>query len=476
VPVPRPTRQQLEALSKEELVDALLDLWDRFDALEAKVTVLQAELRERHSSKAPFSKGTRKLQRKKPGRKQGQGPFSKRESPQLREDDQVSDIDVPLDIAHRVCPDCKVPLETSDEECTTVDVPPQPVRQIERFKVEVGRCPVCGKVLRGRHAKLGAHQHGVAAHQIGLRVKAQALILHYLHGLPLRRVPAVLEQTTGIRITQSAVTQWALSLTAQGTHLHASYEALRTELRESPVVHTDDTGWRTDGQGSFMMGFFTRTVMFFQVRFQHRAQEVIEVLGEGFAHVLCTDRGSNYGSKRFDDVKFQKCLCHLLRNIDARLKGKVGRGRCFGQQLKELLKEGIALWSKQAEGKMELDQYLSQGQQLDVKIREHLRERSVKDADTQCLIDGIGKAYRLGQVTLFLKNPEVSPTNNLAERGLRPAVMARKVSQCSKNEDGARAYSTLKTLLCTLGLRTKDVTGAFCDMLSGKSMPKAASG
>jgi hypothetical protein len=52
------------ALSNEQLVDIIFMLWDRVDALEAKVAALELKLREKHCSKAPFSTGTRKPHRK----------------------------------------------------------------------------------------------------------------------------------------------------------------------------------------------------------------------------------------------------------------------------------------------------------------------------------------------------------------------------------------------------------------------------
>ncbi len=54
---------------------------------------------------------------------------------------------------------------------------------------------------------------------------------------------------------------------------------------------------------------------------------------------------------------------------------------------------------------------------------------------------------------MFLEDPEVEPTNNIAERMLRPAIVARKVSQCSKTERGANAYAAFKSVLSTLSLR-----------------------
>jgi hypothetical protein len=65
--------------------------------------------------------------------------------------------------------------------------------------------------------------------------------LHYGHGVPVRRLPAILREMTGIAITQSAITQDALKQ-VEGP-VGAAYQELRRQVRHSPVTYTDDTGW-----------------------------------------------------------------------------------------------------------------------------------------------------------------------------------------------------------------------------------------
>jgi len=75
------------------------------------------------------------------------------------------------------------------------------------------------------------------------------------------------------------------------------------------------------------------------------------------------------------------------------------------------------------------------------------------DSDHQRLLDGIGRQHDCGRVLLFLERPEIEPTNNRAEPGLRGAVIARIVSHCSKNERGAAIYEAMKSVTATLALR-----------------------
>jgi transposase len=437
--------------------------------LEQRVSALERALRDTFSSKAPFSKGCPKPKPKKPGRRAGQGTFTRRAEPLPTPADEVQNIDVPLAVDQRLCPKCDTALVTTNELATVEDTPTQPKRVIKRFTVEIGRCPVCGLTVRGDHPELGAHQCGANAHQVGHQVIAQALALHYHSGLPLRRVPGVIAETTGITLTQSALSQTAIAMCHGTGGMQKHYVELREQIAQSPTVNTDDTGWRIGGKLAFLMGFFTVTVAFFQVRLRHRHQEVMEVLGTSFAGMLGTDRGSSYEAEAFAAVEMQKCLSHILKNLSSVEETKTGRAKSFTTRLKATLREGIALWQTQREGKIDRAEYLRQGQELEKRLTEQLRARELTDEDNQRLLDGIGRQHDKGRVTLFLRAPEIEPTNNRAERGLRPAVIARKVSQCSKNVRGAHTYEVLKTVFATLALRTPNVVSAFAAILRGEA-------
>ena len=142
---------------------------------------------------------------------------------------------------------------------------------------------------------------------------AAAHVLHYGVGVPVRKVPGVLRLLTGLELTQGAITQDALRRTrgAVGT----AYTKLRVAVRDQPSVHTDDTGWRVGGEPAFLMAFETDEVTVYQVRPQHRNQEVREVVPSDYRGVMVTDRGRSYDSQTLAGVRQQKCLAHVLRSI-----------------------------------------------------------------------------------------------------------------------------------------------------------------
>jgi transposase len=320
---------------------------------------------------------------------------------------------------------------------TDMEEMPRPV--VKRYEVEVCRCLQCGRKVRGRHADLAADQHGATAHRLGPRVKAAAHALHYNSGVPLRKVPTILKELTGIEVTQSALTQDALKQ-SEGL-VGEAYEQLRAKVKDAPVVHTDDTGWRTGGRPAQLMVFDTDQETVFQIRAQHRNEEVREVIPADYAGVMVTDRGKSYDAEELSRVAQHKCLSHLIRNASAVINKKSGPARQFGTRLKELLREGLQLWREKKQGGV--PDYEERVERMEADLTHHLRNRALKDDDNQRLLNGIGGQNDRDNLLRFLHKPGIEPTNNRAERALRPAVIARKVSQCSKNERGAYAFVSL---------------------------------
>ena len=173
---------------------------------------------------------------------------------------------------------------------------------------------------------------------MGRRVMAAARVLHYGVGIPVRRVPVVLRALTGVELSQGAITQDALRR-VQGA-VGDAYRRLRESVRESAVVHTDDTGWRVGGEGAFLMAFETEDATVCQVRARHRNEEVREVVPSEYGGVMVTDRGRSYDAQALSGVRQQKCLAHVLRSISEVVETKRGRGRSFGKRLSEPAQRG----------------------------------------------------------------------------------------------------------------------------------------
>jgi transposase len=321
-----------------------------------------------------------------------------------------------------------------------------PRPQVTQYRVWVCRCTVCGHQVRGQHPAVAPDQAGATAHCLGPRVMAAAQALHDGLGIPGRKVPAVLAVLTGVHLTQGALTQDALrrAVDTVGT----AYEQLRAAVAAAPVVHTDDTGWRVGGESAFLMAFETDAATVSQVRPRHRHEAVQEVMPADDIGVMTTDRGRSDDAQAFDDVRQHKCLAHIQRSLSDVLVTKTGRARDFGERLKGLLQAALQLWHDDHDGTV--TDVATEAKVLREDLTSQLRDRPLKDPDNQRLLNELGWHHDRGNLVRFLEDPRIEPTNNRAERALRPAVMARKVSQCSKNGRGAHAFEVFTSVVRTL--------------------------
>ncbi len=455
----------LDALDRAELIRLILELYRQNEQLRKQIEELR---RKQHRSAAPFSKGRHKNNPKRPGRKPGQGLFDRRRAPQT--EPSIPPIEVPL--RQTQCPFCGGRLDAEEEwteEASVTDMPSQPQPEANLFRVHVCRCRLCGKTVRGEHPEVAPGQYGATAHRLGPRVKAMAHSLHYGHGVPVRRLPAVLREMTGIELTQSAITQDALKQAEGG--VGNAYRQLRAQVCQAPVVYTDDTSWRIGGDGAYLMGFDTDQETVYQVRTRHGNEQVRELVPDDYRGTLVTDRGTSYEAEELSSVEQHKCLSHLIRNVVAVVESKTGAAKVFGLRLKDLLQRGNQLWRDQRAGTAE--EYPAQVEQINQELTHHLRIRRLQDPDNQRLLDGIGWQHDQGRVLTFLYKPEVEPTNNRAERALRPAVIARKVSHCSKNDRGAHAFAAFTSVVRTA---VKQGTATMTQTLQHLLQPSAPHG
>ena len=451
--------------------DGLIAQVDRLQDRNARLTEANKELRKQLAAAqragkrqaAPFSKGGRTSKPRRPGRKPGMGNFSYRKPPSV---DELTAPITDVTVTANSCPGCGDILEHDGESVAYVtDIPEMPRPEVRGYRVQMCRCRGCGRRVRGRHPEVGPDQYGASAHRVGRRVMAAAHVLHYGVGIPVRRVPLVLRALTGVELSQSAITQDALRR-AQGA-VGEAYRGLRESVRESAVVHTDDTGWRVGGESAFLMAFETDDATVYQVRSRHRNEEVRDVVPADYAGVMVTDRARSYDARALSGVRQQKCLSHVLRSISEVVQTKVGRGRSFGKRLSELLREAMQLRESQRRG--EVADYAGETERLRREVSHHLRDRPLSDRDNGRLQNELGWQDDRGNLLRFLDDPAIEPTNNRAERALRGAVIARKVSHCSRTEGGADAFGALTSVIRTLARHGggQSAVDGLCGVSSG---------
>jgi hypothetical protein len=224
--------------------------------------------------------------------------------------------------------------------------------------------------------------------------------------------------------------------------------------RQAPVKHADETGWRTGGQNGYAGLFATPALRLFRFRKTRRAEVVREVFGpDPLPGVLVVDRYSAYTVVR---CLLQYCYAHLLRTVEDLEKDFPDNAeiRSFVAALAPLLASAIALRPSPIRDR----QFYRQAAPIKAPILE-VTHREARHPAIQRVQD------------IFRENPErlchwaddrrVPADNNLAQRDLRPLVIARTISFGSQSDAGARTRETLMTVLHSLKKRRPDAATVF---------------
>jgi hypothetical protein len=406
--------QEVEQLKKQ-----LDDLKGRNQGLSQKVEELT---RAAARQAAPFRlrQQQRQLNPKKPGRKQGH-PGSHRPIP--------GHVDQEIFVPLVACPDCGQVVGTRRRVVQYIEELPVVRPQVIKLVTEEAECPCCQKAVRSTHPCQVSLAAGAAGVQLGPRVLGWAATLNKQHGLTIRKTCAVLQDLWGLKLSPGGLTQ---ALGRMAGKLEPAYEKLAAQLRAGPYVHSDETSWWVGGPGYWLWVLATKTATVYQVA-QGRGRQVLTgMLGSQYAGVLVSDCLAIY-----DDVNplQQKCYSHHLKAVSQALEESPGpwleEVRGFLQQTMAL--KGQPLTSAQ---RTELEQKVLQllAQPRPTHTEEKVRRRLEKQKD---------------HLFTFLDHAEVDATNNLAERQLRPAVIARKVSCGNKTLAGAHTWEILASLAAT---------------------------
>jgi transposase len=322
------------------------------------------------------------------------------------------------------------------------------------------QCPHC------RHRCLpptpGLRAGRLGRHRFGPRLVATMASMATVERLPVRQIQDRLRRTYDLDLSLGGIVG-VLRLVAQRGTPH--YEHLQADIRASPVVHADETGWREDGIPGFIWTLSTPEACLFH-RNASRAGSVADaLLGQDFAGTLVSDFYAAYD--HFEGEK-QRCWAHLWRDIDA-LEHE------YPQDAE------LAVWVAGVRAIYDLacgERPTAEQGTTPEAIRARARRAAGLEQQLLALCPESLAADR-PEVTLakrirrysselftFVRDPAVPPTNNTAERNLRPLVIARKVSGGTRSADGSQTRMILASLAATARLQGNDPTAVFQDILA----------
>jgi transposase len=412
----------------------------RIAELEDELQRLRQQLdqtqRDTHRQAHPFRRPEASDKPKKPGRRKGHAA-------NLRPTPTPDQIDRVIHVSLGNCPLCQVPLYELDQVVQyQTDLPPI-VPIITQFNIDTGTCPSCRQRWQGRHPEQTSDALGAAGNTLGPVVLTLAAEMKHRLGVSYRRICDFLQTYAHLKVCPAAFirAEQRLADLAKPT-----YELLLEALRQSHVVHADETGWRIGRQNAWLWVFSSKAATVYVIRTGKgaRGHQVPEdILGADFDGYLVVD-----GLKSYDVLEVAKGRCngHLLRRCKELRDTVTTQEQPQIAALSSLLKEAIDLASRRDE--LTPTGYGRRVQEIENRLDDwleaNLRKRTLSSELNR--LDDHVRAHR-GEWLVFLHDAAVPPTNNHAEQMLRPAVITRKVGGCNKNLLGALVHSILASLM-----------------------------
>jgi transposase len=390
--------------------------------------------------------------RKKPGRKKGH-PAALRPLPDHI--DVHQEVALPKDPEGREsCPRCNACLfDLEDHERLVEDIIPAKVL-VTCYHTRSGWCPCCRRRCESR-----APQQPPAANiphgQLGLNALATAILLRIAHRLPFLQVTRVFANLPELSVSPGAI---ARQVQRVADWFDGDYEKLMIEMRCARYVHSDETGWRTNGKNGYLWALTSPTHTLYHVDNSHGGKVIRKLLGKAFGGTLITDFYSGYSRM---DCKKQKCLVHLLRELtESAEKSAAFAAGPFFSSSKRLIRQMLLLkgqWEKLSD-----EQYIPRIGRLETRLAE-LATAQYEEPNAKRIAKRMRKYQK--ELTAFLWEKDLDGTNNAAERAIRPAVVARKISGGSRSKKGAEAWATLASLLRTASQQGKNLLETIRSML-----------
>ena len=311
-------------------------------------------------------------------------------------------------------------------------------KRVTCYRFHAGYCQRCKEVVYPQKEGIPAND------RIGAEARAVGGYLRHL-GLTYRKAASIFKGIFGLDLTHPSFMAFNTEQAQNGLSV---YEGIKQLIRHSPCVNADETGWRVNGQNHWLWLFTNKDAALYLIDKSRGSKVVSNVLGAKYEGVLTADFYSGYNKLRAQAK--QRCLAHLLREIkEVEEKDKLAPdsidGR-FCEELKTVFKQTIDTWNEYHKGMKALQDLIKEKRQAIARLVELLLS-PIKHRDTRRLRNRIIKHNQ--ELFIFLDNPAVEPTNNRAERQLRPMVITRKVTFGNRSAVGALNQAMLMSIIQT---------------------------
>lgn len=418
-------------------------LKERVAALEARLAELEARLRQNSTNSSrppstdlPWSKPKRKPPEGPSGRKAGGQPGHKG---QAREPVPSDQVDETVDVHPERCGLCgaELPADLPGEDAYAHQVTDLPEAQarVTEYRLWRKRCPHCGGRTRAKRPA------DVPEDAFGPRLKAVVTTLTAKYRVSRREMVAVLRDLFGVEMSVGAV-QATCERVSEA--VAPAVAVVKDEVATAPAVHADETGWHQQREMHWLWAATTPEAAYFNLAEDRGRAALSKLLPDDFAGIVHCDRWRPY--ERFGDAR-QLCHAHLRRDFQAAID-RGGVSRRIGKRLLAQSDRLFHFWHAYRRGEIDRAQMMRA-----MKPVQDAWDKAVEAA----YADGDAKLYALARdlfkqwdaLWTFVRVEGVEPTNNDAERALRPAVLWRKGSFGTRSDAGSAFVGRMRTIIET---------------------------
>ena len=318
------------------------------------------------------------------------------------------------------------------------------------------RCPACTAETR---AELPP---GIPRGAFGPRFQAAVATLAVRNRVSRRDTSELMRELFGADVSTGSVDA---IVSGAGEALLLPYEKLLGYVRCAPAVNIDETGWRLRGGKRTLWAALTPQAALFRVAPDRHEREAKALLGEGFEGIACSDRWWAYDY--LDPERRQLCWSHLVRDFTAHSEG-LGAQKEFGEAGLTIAGRVFEAWDEFRESgdRARLLERIGPAKDELRALLERAARKSTKTKYHRLFAKNLLK--RWPALWTFTHTDGVEPTNNHAERGLRGAVIYRKLSLGSQSAQGERTIERLLSASITCRLQRRSLFAYLTDVLSAR--------
>lgn len=448
--------QQLEQLSREDLIALVIQQQEIIALLRAEVAALKAELEKfrrppatsRNSSRPPSldQKSNSDLQRKK--RKKKRSGHARQTRPLVDNPDRI--IQAPV----TECRTCQASLTKIKPE-RVIRRQVTEIPQVLPFIIETQQrevlCPHCRQINRGLLPE------GLEADRFfGPNLAARVVYYKQTQHLSYERIVATMRDLYGVELSEGGI---AAILRRAGESAKPVAEQIKEQVSASRVIKSDETSARVKKRNWWQWVFVGLSGVYHHIGPTRSAAEIQTVLGKRTVEKWVCDCFT--AQLKAPAKEFQLCLAHQLRDLERVIE--MFPKQSWAKSLKGFFQRAIHLRNRFDEKEpmtttgyvrrvfqieSEFDELLSQS--VHNQAARNLKERFLKHRD---------------KLLVFLHDPDVPPTNNESERALRTSVIHRKVTNCFRSEWGAKGYAALQTVIATARLKGANIFEALVKLM-----------